>query len=96
LKDLPIDRLYLSSDQQHYIVNWREKGDKRAIHLQGIASADNHSRYVFAMNLNYDPDAKPEIIELESLLRREDKKLSPSAGMHGCGSSGERVGASVR
>jgi transposase-like protein len=77
LKDLPIDRLYLSSDQQFYMVNWREKGDKRAIHLRAIGTADNQSRYVFAMNLNYDPDARPEIVELEHLLRRDDKKPPP-------------------
>lgn len=77
LKDLPLDRLYLSSDQQFYMVNWRQKDDKRAVHLKGICTADNRSRYVFAMNLNYDPAPKPEIVELETLLRRDDKKPAP-------------------
>ncbi|MGH6869382.1 MAG: hypothetical protein ACREDA_11060, partial [Methylocella sp.] len=35
LKDRPLKRLYLSSDQQFYMVNWRHKDDKRAVHLKG-------------------------------------------------------------
>ncbi|MGH6999879.1 MAG: hypothetical protein ACREEA_00005, partial [Stellaceae bacterium] len=45
--------------------------------LKGMCTADNSSMYVFALNLNYDPATKPEIIELDTLLRGDGKKPAP-------------------
>jgi hypothetical protein len=52
----PIEKLYLSSDRQEYIVNWTHRKDKRTTQLSAIGTADNRSGYVFGMHLNFDPD----------------------------------------
>jgi len=55
----PIERLYLSSDRQDYIVNWTHRKDKRTTQLSAVGTADNGSGYIFGMHLNFDPDADP-------------------------------------
>jgi transposase-like protein len=77
LAEMAIDRLYLSSDQQYFLVNWNDAEDKRAVQLRAIGTADNRSRYAFAMNLNYDPDVRPEIVEVDALLNRDDQRYPP-------------------
>ncbi|WP_166656382.1 hypothetical protein [Paraburkholderia sp. BL10I2N1] len=42
-----------------------------------FGTADNRSRCVFAMNLNYDPDVVPEIVEADAILRGDHQKLAP-------------------
>jgi hypothetical protein len=37
----PIEKLYLSSDRQDYIVNWTHRKDKRTTQLSAVATADN-------------------------------------------------------
>jgi len=54
-----IEKLYLSSDRQDYIVNWTHRRDKRTTQLSAIGTADNGSGYVFGMHLNFDSDADP-------------------------------------
>lgn len=56
-------RLYLSSDRQDYVFNWGSQLDRRNVTLRAIGTADNVSGYVFGMHLDFDPDAKPEIVE---------------------------------
>lgn len=77
LKNMPIDRLYLSIDRQEYSVNWNERKDKRNIILTSIASADNKSGYVFGMNPNFDGSIDIEEIEEDALNIGEETKTVP-------------------
>jgi len=63
-----LDRVYISTDRQEYVVNWTRRDDKRNVKLTAIGSADNHTGYVFGMHLNYDPSIDHDAIEAESLL----------------------------
>ncbi|WP_299728008.1 hypothetical protein [uncultured Endozoicomonas sp.] len=66
LPELDIERLYLSTDRQDYNINWTQKKDRRHTTITSIGTADNHSRYVFGMNINYDHDTKLEDITRET------------------------------
>jgi len=46
----PIEKLYLSSDRQDYIVNWTHRKDKRTTQLSAVGTADNGSGYIFGMH----------------------------------------------
>jgi len=65
-ESFPIEKLYLSSDRQDYIVNWTHRKDKRTTQLSAVGTADNGSGYVFGMHLNFDPDADPIATEAEA------------------------------
>lgn len=52
-------RLYVGVDRQVYAVNWSGREDKRNVVLEGVASADNATGYVFGMHSNYDPECPP-------------------------------------
>ncbi|MCX7177990.1 MAG: hypothetical protein NTX56_04200 [Proteobacteria bacterium] len=56
-------RLYIGIDRQEYAVNWTHRKDKRNVVISAIASADNNSGYVFAMNTNFDPEMDPNMVE---------------------------------
>ncbi|MDP3639055.1 MAG: hypothetical protein Q8R51_16875, partial [Azonexus sp.] len=77
LKDMPIDRLYLSIDRQEYSVNWNERKDKRNIIITSIASADNKTGYIFGMNPNFDGNIDIEAIEEDALNLNESSKTVP-------------------
>lgn len=77
LKNKNINRLYLSSDHQDYVVNWTERGDKRNITLNAIATADNTSGYVFGINLNFDKDTDRNAVQTESDILN-DSFLAPA------------------
>jgi len=63
-------RMYLSVDRQIYLVNWLDRKVKRNIPLYATGTADNDSKYVFSMDLNYDPSLDPE--EIERAAERAD------------------------
>ena len=52
----------LSSDRQLYAVNWSDRGDRRKVLVHAVATADQRSGYVLAMDANYDPDIDPEVL----------------------------------
>ncbi len=59
-------RLYLSVDRQIYLVNWWQRKKKRNIPIYATCCADNESKYVFAIESNYDPDLEWAEIEKEA------------------------------
>lgn len=77
LQGLSIPRLYLGVDRQDYIVNWTQREDKRNVQLTAVGSADNATRYVFGMHLNFDPDMEADIIEHEAGIRGDSEAQMP-------------------
>ena len=71
---LQLNRLYLSSDRQGYLLNWTQREDRRNISLNAIGTADNASGYVFSMNLNFDPDCDADEIEAETIANNDYTK----------------------
>jgi hypothetical protein len=68
LNGMAIPRLYIGVDRQDYMVNWTQNADRRNVMLHAVGSADNQSRYVFGMHLNYDVSLDAEIIEEEAIV----------------------------
>ena len=68
LQGFSIPRLYLGVDRQDYVVNWTQREDKRNVQLTAVGSADNATRYVFGMHLNFDPEVEAEVIEHEAAI----------------------------
>jgi transposase-like protein len=66
LQGFTIPRLYIGIDRQDYVVNWTRREDKRNVQLTAVGSADNATRYVFGMHVNFDPDAEAGLIEHEA------------------------------
>lgn len=66
LKTLEIPRLYLGVDRQDYPVNWTRQSNRKNVMLSAVASADNATRYVFGMHLNFDPEANATAIEADA------------------------------
>jgi hypothetical protein len=66
LQGFSIPRLYIGVDRQDYVVNWTQREDKRNVQLTAVGSADNATRYVFGMHLNFDPDVEAGVIEHEA------------------------------
>jgi transposase-like protein len=58
-----VERLYLATDRQEYVVNWSNTFDKRNVVLKGLGTADLRSGYVFGMHVNYDSRLEPRAIE---------------------------------
>jgi len=77
LKDLSIERLYLSIDKQDYEVNWTERKDKRNIVLSAMASADNATGYVFGIHPNFDHTLDKTAIELDAVAINDAAKQDP-------------------
>jgi len=77
LPEMDIKRLYIGVDRQDYVVNWTERKDRRNVVVSAVASADNTTGYVFAMNPNFDPELDPTVIEDEATLLG-DALLPPS------------------
>jgi transposase-like protein len=74
LPDLEIPRLYLSTDRQVHLINWRDANFKHNIFLHALGTADNKSGYVFGINVNYDSDVDAAKVELDSRNSGEDSK----------------------
>ncbi|MEA1051754.1 hypothetical protein U5801_18380 [Lamprobacter modestohalophilus] len=68
LEGFSIPRLYLGIDRQDYVVNWTQRADKRNVQLSAVGSADNATRSVFGMHLNFDPDVAADVIEQEAAI----------------------------
>lgn len=66
LEGFSIPRLYIGVDRQDYVVNWTQREDKRNVQLTAVGSADNVTRYVFGMHLNFDPDVAADVIEQDA------------------------------
>ena len=77
LQDFSIPRLYIGIDRQDYVVNWTQRQDKRNVQLTAVGSADNATRYVFGMHLNFDPDAEADIIEHEAATLKDGELQMP-------------------
>jgi hypothetical protein len=77
LQDFSIPRLYIGIDRQDYIVNWTQRQDKRNVQLTAVGSADNATRYVFGMHLNFDPDAEADVIEHEAAALKDGEVQMP-------------------
>lgn len=68
LKDLDLQRLYISVDRQVYLVNWGEEADRRNISISAVGSADNDTGYVFGMHQNFDSNVGPEITKIDAAV----------------------------
>ena len=77
LQGLPIPRLYLGVDRQDYVVNWTQREDKRNVQLTAVGSADNTTRYVFGMHLNFDPEVEADVIEHEAATLGDGEAQMP-------------------
>lgn len=77
LKTLNIDRLYLAVDRQDYSINWTQRKDKRNNKFQGVATADNETRYVFGHHLNFDEVLNSDEVENETALLNDLSKPLP-------------------
>lgn len=58
-----LERAYIASDRQDFIVNWTNTNDKRNVVLKAIASAEIKTGYVFGMNVNFDPSLDPAVVK---------------------------------
>jgi transposase-like protein len=65
---------YISVDRQKLLVNWSSKRTRKNTTLLSIASADQDTGYVYAANLNFDPDLGEDEV-LEAMPRFGDHKL---------------------
>lgn len=70
LKLMPLGFMRLSTDRQEYRVNWTDRKDKKNVVINAIGTADKFSRYVFGMDVNYDPS-----IELDKVLADEQYEI---------------------
>lgn len=77
LKDMNINRLYLSVDRQDYEVNWTERKDKRNVVLSAIATADNSTGYVFGIHPNFDSTLNKDEIEAHAGQIEDHLKKAP-------------------
>lgn len=77
LKDMPIERLYLSVDRQEYEVNWTDRDDRRNIVLSAMASADNTTGYVFGIHPNFDHTLDKQAIELDAQAIMDAENPAP-------------------
>lgn len=76
-----LDKLYLSTDRQEYVVNWTMRKDKRNVRLGAIGTADNTSGYVFGMHLNFDASFQQEAVEMDA-AKINDCDLKPAFRKH--------------
>jgi len=72
-----ISRLYVSVDQQDYVVNWTKRSDKRNTMLSAVGSADNKTGYVFGMHLNYDALLDADSIEADAIAEDDYNTQRP-------------------
>ena len=77
LQGFSIPRLYIGIDRQDYVVNWTQRKDKRNVQLTAVGSADNTTRYVFGMHLNFDPDVEAGAIEHEAAALGDPRVRKP-------------------
>lgn len=66
---LPLRRAYVSVDRQDYLLNWGSQLDRRNTQLGAVGAVENVSGYVFAMQLNFDPECDPQDVEADAIAR---------------------------
>ncbi|MDK9761898.1 hypothetical protein KI743_07770 [Vibrio sp. D420a] len=82
LRQMKLEFMRLSTDRQEYHVNWSNRKDKKNIILNAIGTADKASRYVFGMDVNYDPCMSLDEIEstaefeLDTLLKDYNREFA--------------------
>ena len=86
-RSLELDRLYLCTDRQDYMVNWGDRRQRKTIQLTAIGTADLSSGYVFGLTPNFDPS-----VSVEELRRFDEADENLSAAMR----SGARLWNSGR
>ena len=77
INGVPLPKLNIGVDRQFYTVNWTNTIDKRNIYLHAIGSADNTSRYVFAMNIDFDPSINLIAANIDATLTGDYEKNFP-------------------
>ena len=73
-----LPRLYISTDRQDYVLNWTSRKDRKNTQLTAVASADSRSGYVFAMNVNFEPDVDLDRLEALAIVAGDFDKREPS------------------
>lgn len=72
LKNMELPWMRIAVDRQEYQVNWNKRKDKRNVMLSAIGSADKVSRYIFGMDVNFDPHINlAEVAETEAYKNDE-------------------------
>jgi hypothetical protein len=74
---MAIPRVYLASDRQDYMVNWKEQTDKRNVVLHALGTADNKTGYVFALHLNYDQHIDTDDVEQAAIAAGDYQNTPP-------------------
>jgi DNA polymerase III epsilon subunit-like protein len=74
---MPIDRLYISADQQDLAINWPTRLIRKNIQLKAVAAADNRSGYVLGSFVNYDPSLDVRVVEKEAIETGDNFKPPP-------------------
>jgi len=67
LPTMPLARLYIGVDRQDDRINGSDADDRRNVIFRAVGSADNTTRYVFGLHLNFDPSMDPDEIEREAI-----------------------------
>lgn len=96
LGGLPIKRLYLATDRQDYVVNWTQQEDRRNVMLHAVGTADNATRYVFGMHLNYDPSLDGDQVEREAIAEGDYQSKAPFRRFARCWLQKDYVTAAAR
>jgi len=96
LMDFPVNHLYLAVDRQDYVVNWTQQEDRRNVVLHAVGTADNVSRYVFGMHLNYDPDFDAEVTERAAIAAGDYHVKVPFRRFARCWLKNDYVAAAAR
>jgi transposase-like protein len=76
LDKVNLERAYIATDRQEYIVNWTKTNDKRNIILKAIASAEMKSGYVFGMHANFDPYLDHQEV-MDALIENDRDTIDP-------------------
>ena len=76
---LPVERWYLSTDRQDYLVNWHDRGTRKTIQFTAIATACQRTGYVLACHPQYDPN-----VDLEEIAEEVEAEahLKPAMRRH--------------
>lgn len=69
--------IFLCTDRQTYMINWRRRYDRRNIAIRSTATADCNSGYVFPVHTTYDPFADRELIHRVSHENEDQVFTSP-------------------
>jgi transposase-like protein len=77
LTGFQLPKMYVAVDRQKYLVNWRNRKDRRNVQLNGIGTADLTTGYVFGMHLNFDASVNPAEIEEQAITAGDYDEAPP-------------------